>query len=160
MQRRFAGRAEPHQPRAPAPSWTTWSAVVGELFANTALHAGPDLIRARLLLEAAGNRLCVEVEDRSAVLPLAATAPGDDREVTGRGLLIVEALADRWGVDLTPEGKAVWAEFDLTEPLDWSAVVGRARQESARADWTVAARMGTGPVRLPTCRPRVPIRPR
>jgi hypothetical protein len=32
---------------------------------------------------------------------------------TGRGLHIVEALADRWGVDKTAEGKTVWFEIDL-----------------------------------------------
>ncbi|MFJ4674033.1 ATP-binding protein [Kitasatospora purpeofusca] len=128
-------------------------AVAGELLANAARHAGPDLIRTRLLLDADGTRLRIEVDDRSAALPKAATAPGDDREVTGRGLLIVDVLADRWGADPTPDGKAVWAELGLTEPLDGSAVVGRARQESARADWTAAARMGAAPVRLPISRP-------
>jgi anti-sigma regulatory factor (Ser/Thr protein kinase) len=32
---------------------------------------------------------------------------------TGRGLHIVEALADRWGIDPAADGKAVWFELDL-----------------------------------------------
>jgi hypothetical protein len=38
-------------------------------------------------------------------------APDLDSEA-GRGLLIVDALADRWGVD-TSAGTRVWAEVDL-----------------------------------------------
>ncbi|WP_327075653.1 ATP-binding protein (plasmid) [Kitasatospora purpeofusca] len=131
-------------------------AVASELLANAAHHAahhaGPDLIRARLLLNADGNRLRIEVEDQAAALPQAVTGPGDDREVTGRGLLIVQALADRWGADPAPAGKAVWAELDLPQPLDGLAVAALARRENARADWTAAARMGAAPVRLPISR--------
>ncbi len=31
----------------------------------------------------------------------------------GRGLLLVEAVSDRWGVDSAGLGKTVWCEFDL-----------------------------------------------
>ncbi|CAD5930494.1 protein of unknown function [Streptomyces sp. KY75] len=42
---------------------------------------------------------------------IAAPADGDD---SGRGLLIVDALADRWAViDREPPGKTVRAELDL-----------------------------------------------
>jgi hypothetical protein len=30
----------------------------------------------------------------------------------GHGLHIVDAVSDSWGVDLTSDGKTVWAEFD------------------------------------------------
>ena len=33
-------------------------------------------------------------------------------ELSGRGLLIVDELADRWGVDEAPPGKSVWFELD------------------------------------------------
>lgn len=32
-------------------------------------------------------------------------------EISGRGLVIVDALAERWGTDATPTGKVVWAEI-------------------------------------------------
>lgn len=42
------------------------------------------------------------------------TAPPADDSESGRGLLIVEALADRWGVVLGPvPRKVVWAETSL-----------------------------------------------
>ncbi|WP_281368953.1 MEDS domain-containing protein [Nocardioides ungokensis] len=35
-------------------------------------------------------------------------------DVSGRGISIVQALAQQWGHDLRPEGKVVWAEFPTT----------------------------------------------
>jgi len=37
----------------------------------------------------------------------------------GRGLLVVDALADEWGTVGTPTGKAVW--FTLAAPPEWQA---------------------------------------
>jgi hypothetical protein len=37
--------------------------------------------------------------------------PGPDT-VTGRGLLLVDALTDRWGAERTGDGKVVWFELD------------------------------------------------
>ncbi len=55
------------------------------------------------------SRLRVEVTDSSDALPMqrdyAPSAP------TGRGLMIVDALADRWGVDTDESGKTVWFEL-------------------------------------------------
>lgn len=43
-------------------------------------------------------------------------AVGDAGPVTaGRGLLIIDALADRWGVQLQPAGKAVWLTLDTPQ---------------------------------------------
>ena len=30
----------------------------------------------------------------------------------GRGLILVEALSDRWGIDVDDQGKSVWVAFD------------------------------------------------
>ncbi|MBT2525028.1 ATP-binding protein [Streptomyces sp. ISL-99] len=38
--------------------------------------------------------------------------PADDDQ-TGRGLLLVEAVASRWGVGERPFGKFVWVELDI-----------------------------------------------
>ncbi len=37
----------------------------------------------------------------------------DDEATSGRGLLLVEAVTDRWGVDSAGLGKTVWCELDL-----------------------------------------------
>jgi hypothetical protein len=29
----------------------------------------------------------------------------------GRGLYLIEAVSRRWGVEVTPDGKTVWAEL-------------------------------------------------
>lgn len=44
----------------------------------------------------------------------------DPTAVTGRGLLLISAVSDRWGVEPSPDGKVVWFELladsdDLTE---------------------------------------------
>jgi anti-sigma regulatory factor (Ser/Thr protein kinase) len=56
------------------------------------------------------GRLRVDVHDTSRAMPAPADAPADadaDAE-TGRGLIIVGALADEWGFYATPGGKAVY----------------------------------------------------
>ncbi|CAM5660611.1 ATP-binding protein [Streptomyces griseomycini] len=90
--------------------------VVAELAANAATHGRVPGRGFRLTLYVVGSTLRVEVTDtrgdRSPVL----REPGAGAE-SGRGLLLVDALADRWGVG---EGrfprKTVWAEIDLSPP--------------------------------------------
>lgn len=48
----------------------------------------------------------VETRDRSSVLP--GVRYYDDSSMTGRGLGLVELLADAWGVDARGDGKVVW----------------------------------------------------
>jgi hypothetical protein len=52
--------------------------------------------------------VCVEVDELSAVLPVS-IRPGPDRNA-GLGLAIVEAGADRWGVQTTAGGTRTWFE--------------------------------------------------
>jgi serine/threonine-protein kinase RsbW len=83
--------------------------ILSELLTNAARHArvspGRE-IETRYLR--AGGGLRIEVHDASAERPRRC-APGAD-ECGGRGLVIVEALADRWGVsDRDGAGKVVWA---------------------------------------------------
>ncbi|GGW42055.1 ATP-binding protein [Streptomyces xantholiticus] len=90
--------------------------VVAELAANAALHGrvpGRDF-RLDLAVLEDGKRLRIEVTDtRGECLPRRPTGP-DDASECGRGLLIVEALADSWGVTPGPvPRKTVWADIDL-----------------------------------------------
>ncbi|CAM5413274.1 hypothetical protein SALBM217S_09380 [Streptomyces griseoloalbus] len=59
--------------------------------------------------------LRIEVTDtRGDHLPMQARSAGDEPAESGYGLLLVEELADRWGVREGPAPcKTVWAELDL-----------------------------------------------
>ncbi|MFF9124445.1 ATP-binding protein [Streptomyces sp. NPDC014889] len=87
--------------------------IVAELAANAAFHGrvrGRDF---RLAMKLHGDGvLRIEVTDaRGDRLPRIADPVTADAE-SGRGLLLVAALADRWGVTEAPaHGKTVWAEL-------------------------------------------------
>ena len=85
----------------------TVALLVSELVVNTVSHAD-SAATLRLVLD--DRVLRVEVDDSSQVLPSPQVTTADDS--SGRGLMIVEALADRWGVEPTVSGKAVWFELD------------------------------------------------
>ncbi|WP_230396115.1 ATP-binding protein [Streptomyces blattellae] len=86
-----------------------------ELFANAVQHArtGPgDMVT--LTIESTEHELRVTLADRSPLLPRLRTA--DRAEESGRGLAIVAAVSDDWGV-APPEpgspGKRVWFTLEL-----------------------------------------------
>jgi anti-sigma regulatory factor (Ser/Thr protein kinase) len=93
--------------------------IVAELAANAALHGhvrGRDFGLA-LAHGPAADLLRVEVTDaRGDRLPRPVASGTADAE-TGRGLLLVAALADRWGTDpFPPSGKTVWAAVSWGGP--------------------------------------------
>ncbi|MFG2292904.1 SpoIIE family protein phosphatase [Streptomyces sp. NPDC048603] len=86
--------------------------VADELIVNALMHTdGPAIVTLRVL---AGpeRRLRVEVEDRSSALPRRREA--GESGVSGRGLMLVDRLADVWGVEPRGGGKCVWCEFAMT----------------------------------------------
>ncbi|MER6268338.1 ATP-binding protein [Streptomyces sp900105755] len=88
--------------------------IVAELAANAATHGRVSGRDFGLLLYVLGDTLRIEVTDtRGDRLPH--TQPlGPDAE-SGRGLVLVAALADKWGVapGLAPR-KTVWAEIGVS----------------------------------------------
>ncbi|WP_137988329.1 ATP-binding protein [Streptomyces vilmorinianum] len=90
--------------------------VVAELATNAATHGRVTGRNFRLALLVDAGTLRIEVTDtRGDDLPRL-KSPGADAD-SGRGLLLVGALADRWGVELGPvPRKTVWAEIDLRAP--------------------------------------------
>ncbi|MEC4020452.1 ATP-binding protein [Streptomyces sp. H27-D2] len=95
----------------------TAALLLSELVANAVRHAhGPTV---RIVVDhPADDRVYVAVVDRSPrQLPEMRTPDPDD--VNGRGSLLVDELADRWGYDLMgpgqrPWGKCVWAEMQVS----------------------------------------------
>ncbi|WP_327289221.1 ATP-binding protein [Streptomyces sp. NBC_01198] len=89
--------------------------IVAELAANAALHGRVPGRDFRLALSVTGTLLRVEVTDpRGERLP-AVPRPTDGDAESGRGLLLVTALAVRWGVTSGPyPSKTVWAEVDVS----------------------------------------------
>ncbi|OIJ86675.1 SpoIIE family protein phosphatase [Streptomyces monashensis] len=82
-----------------------------ELITNALLHTEGSAIVTLRALDGGDHRLRVEVEDSSSALPRRRDA-GEDA-VCGRGLLLVDRLADGWGVEARGGGKAVWCEFRM-----------------------------------------------
>jgi anti-sigma regulatory factor (Ser/Thr protein kinase) len=81
--------------------------VVSEMVTNALTHGeGP----VGVVIECRDASVRFEVSDGSAVMPMARQVLAD--APSGRGMRIVETLADRWGADLRPPGKTVWVEFD------------------------------------------------
>ncbi|MFI9326488.1 SpoIIE family protein phosphatase [Kitasatospora sp. NPDC052868] len=91
--------------------------LASELVTNAVRHTDRDaMFTARLYREAATDggraRLRVEVEDESDLWPTRRT-PGEQAS-SGRGLMLVEALADAWGVEPRGSGKRMWFELTAT----------------------------------------------
>ncbi|WP_285776749.1 ATP-binding protein [Microtetraspora sp. NBRC 13810] len=88
--------------------------VVSELVTNAMVHADAPIVFSLRLL---GRRLRGEVADRGQVWA-PPEEPPDPLDEHRRGLAIVNASVDCWGVDATPEGKTVWCQWDLPSCLD------------------------------------------
>lgn len=84
----------------------TAALLTSEVVTNAVIHGeGTVLVRAHT----GGGRLRVEVQDDGDGAPVVSQA-GREAE-GGRGLALVAALADDWGVQLVPGGKYVWFEL-------------------------------------------------
>lgn len=89
-----------------------------ELVTN-ALRHGEDTIRVRASVR--GSNLRLAVRDTSHRMPTVQSL--DPTETSGRGLRLVDALSDDWGVKAHQRGKTVWFDLDLTkEGADDAAV--------------------------------------
>ena len=85
--------------------------LVSELVTNAVRHArGP----CALVVDVNGDEVELAVEDGDPDVPVA--RDGSGLEESGRGLLLVGALADRWGVRAIPGGKAIWFSLGRNLP--------------------------------------------
>ncbi len=89
--------------------------LVSELVTNAVVHTGRSAVL-RLVLpaavaeEAKGTVVRLEVDDASERAPVP-RCPGGEA-TGGRGLALVDGLADRWGWSREGTGKRIWCELD------------------------------------------------
>ena len=89
--------------------------LVSELVTNAVRHARTGGSALVLRLETGGTWLRIEVHDADPRWPEPRTP--DRFDGSGFGFVLIEALADKWGVREATIGKAVWVELD-TRPAD------------------------------------------
>ncbi|WP_254711576.1 ATP-binding protein [Streptomyces sp. TRM64462] len=88
--------------------------LTSELVTNALIHTEHGAVVTALL---GPSTLRVEVRDFVAELPDPYTPVTDDG-THGRGLLLVQALADAWGVQAQGVGKVVWFELSDVKPAE------------------------------------------
>jgi anti-sigma regulatory factor (Ser/Thr protein kinase) len=84
--------------------------LTSEVVSNVILHAGPHGRGSEVVvgLNQTADRVRVEVGDSHARFPILGDGAVD--KLSGRGLLLLDALADSWGVTPDGSGKVVWFE--------------------------------------------------
>ncbi|MFE6591130.1 ATP-binding protein [Streptomyces sp. NPDC057781] len=83
-----------------------------ELVANVIRHVGAGT-PSTLVASLNGSNLRIEIHDPDArALPTLACTGPDAEE--GRGMVLVDAISDRWGVELTGDRKVTWCEFRMS----------------------------------------------
>jgi len=80
--------------------------VVTELVNNVVAHAGTSMV---VLIATLGEAVSVAVRDRSVATPSYRGAPVSPTAAGGRGMLLIDAVAGRWGSLALADGKVVWA---------------------------------------------------
>jgi anti-sigma regulatory factor (Ser/Thr protein kinase) len=85
--------------------------LTSEVVTNAVLHASPFAADGRvgLMVDGEEGRARVEVTDGYGGLPLA--QGGRVGQASGRGIMLLDLLATRWGVTPDGEGKTVWFEL-------------------------------------------------
>ncbi|MGW2180270.1 SpoIIE family protein phosphatase [Streptomyces sp. NPDC001732] len=88
--------------------------VTGELLVNVLLHTEGGAVLTLEVLPEPVRRVRLSVQDRSSAWPRR-RSPGETA-TSGRGLLLLDAVATRWGIEPRGEGKAVWCEIGPPVP--------------------------------------------
>jgi len=110
LQTAMAGRLDPEVQ-------SELTVVLSELASNAVRHARTPF---EVVVTTTNGHVRIEVEDGSTEAPVVKAPSGEG----GWGLVLVDRVCDRWGVDISDERKCVWCERDVvdrpTETLDSS----------------------------------------
>lgn len=87
--------------------------LISELVTNAVVHTGCPAVLRMLFPDSSDSTVRVEVADSSDCPPTPRHAHRD--ETGGRGLELVDGLADRWGWQPEGAGKRIWCEVDRAE---------------------------------------------
>ncbi|MGA5301955.1 ATP-binding protein [Nucisporomicrobium flavum] len=102
--------------------------VVTEMVNNVVAHANTDMV---VLLGLHGGTMTVAVRDRSPDVPRYSGEPVPVTSYGGRGLLLIDSVASRWGCLPVSDGKVVWAALAGDEEpagdLRGTGMAGRSR---------------------------------
>lgn len=105
------------------PAEDTVQLVVSELVTNAIVHSksGAPGGTVTVALCPGQGGLLVQVRDDGGPSEPRLTSVADDQEdgaEQGYGLLLVEALADRWGSIRSPDGRITWCRIGLQRPQE------------------------------------------
>ena len=123
--------------------------MVSELSANAVRHTATQFT---VTFDRTDTGVRIAVSDSGPGRPVVRTP--DPTEPSGRGLQIVAALADEWGIVPSPagEGKTVW--FALALPADSAAEARRSGERVEQLEPTGSASSGTNPMSAARDAPR------
>ena len=96
---------------------------LGELVTNALKHAAGSRVEVDVVIEA--DRVEVGVTDLAATRPQLRKHESIGGADGGRGLVIVDAIADAWGVEQRGAGKRVWFSLSPTRSFAAPAVTLR-----------------------------------
>lgn len=83
--------------------------LVSEAVTNSVIHASSEV---EVSIRRVGDRVRIQVADEDPGLPVRRRLSPWSR--SGRGIHIVDRVADDWGIETKRQGKAVWFELDAT----------------------------------------------
>ncbi|WP_454320955.1 ATP-binding protein [Streptomyces phaeoluteigriseus] len=122
--------------------------LISELVTNAVVHTGcPAVLRLSLPGVAAGEATVrLEVADNSNRAPVPRCV--GEESTGGRGLALVDGLADRWGWSVEGPGKRIWCELDRFAPAD-GAGHGSTADRGGAAEGGATAEGGAGAFQSP-----------
>lgn len=86
---------------------------LSELVTNAVIHSGT---KPRVTAQLDDDRLLVAVQDRGNRGTARRTEDHEPTDISGRGLMLVDALATAWSAEHSADGTTVWFELDTGMP--------------------------------------------